>query len=106
MMANMPPMECPWCGREMEIGYLGGGRDWVYWSPRRPRALEVRQAEGRIRVDTQGSFLVRYHAAYYCPHCDKMVTDSGDMTAFQEGPAWWREEQKQSDTADEGEKDE
>ena len=26
-----PPMICPWCGQEMEVGTITGGRDSVQW---------------------------------------------------------------------------
>ena len=28
-----PPMKCPWCGQEMEVGYVTSGRDAVRWWP-------------------------------------------------------------------------
>ena len=26
-----PPMACPWCGQEMEVGYVTSGRDAARW---------------------------------------------------------------------------
>ena len=33
---RLPPESCPWCGQEMEQGYLYTGRDKIYWSPSGP----------------------------------------------------------------------
>ncbi len=30
---RLPPEPCPWCGKEMEQGFLTGGRDSVRWYP-------------------------------------------------------------------------
>ena len=32
-----PPMTCPWCGKEMEAGYIMGNRG-IWWAPGRPDA--------------------------------------------------------------------
>ena len=50
----LPPMTCPWCGKEMEPAYLNGGRDGVYWHKERPEVLFGNlEAE---RLDTDGTF--------------------------------------------------
>ena len=35
------PIPCPWCGKEMEVGYLCGGRDYVRLVRQRPGLLRI-----------------------------------------------------------------
>ena len=73
----LPPMTCPWCGKEMEAGYLMGNRG-VWWAPGRPDAwakwVSPATAEGAWQVDTEGEFFT-YQTAWYCPDCRKLVAD-------------------------------
>ena len=72
----LPPMTCPWCGKEMEPAYLNGGRDGVYWHKERPEVLFGNlEAE---RLDTDGTFWNRYKLAWYCPACRKLAADLPD----------------------------
>lgn len=38
---RLPPESCPWCGLEMEQGYLYTGRDKIYWSPGGPDSSTI-----------------------------------------------------------------
>ena len=74
----LPPMTCPWCGKEMEPAYLNGGRDGVYWHKERPEVLFGNlEAE---RLDTDGTFWNRYKLAWYCPACRKLAADLMDAS--------------------------
>ena len=72
----LPPMTCPWCGKEMETGYIMG--QGVWWAPGRPGALEkwagASGAVGAVQVDTEGG-LFPYRTAWLCPDCRKLVAD-------------------------------
>lgn len=77
---RLPPEKCPWCGKEMEQGFLMGGRG-VFWY----RGIPTRKAlwfspgnENIMRVDTEG-FFSSYHVAWHCPDCKKMTIDAADL---------------------------
>lgn len=73
------PIPCPWCGREMEIGYLMGGRG-VYWRPGRPGGFFT-GLEDYERLDTDGTLLSSYKFAWYCAGCRKLVLDLPEHTS-------------------------
>lgn len=76
---------CPWCGQEMETGYLVGGRDPVRWVKERPRAFHLTAFEDALVVNDEGGWLTSYKTAWLCRQCRKMVLDvpeeSGDWTS-------------------------
>ena len=77
---RLPPEKCPWCGEDMEQGFLMGGRG-VAWHRGIPtgKARWLSPGGGNImRVDTEGDIL-RYHTAWYCPDCKKMTIDASDL---------------------------
>ena len=77
---ELPPEKCPWCGKDMEQGFLMGGRG-VFWYRGIPagRSLWISPGnEDTIRVDAEG-FLTTYHTAWYCPACKKMTIDASDL---------------------------
>ena len=106
---RLPPEKCPWCGKDMEQGFLMGGRG-VVWHRGIPagKALWLRPGrENIMRVDTQGDIL-RYHTAWYCPECKKMTIDAADLQTEVERnqaafPVGAEETASQSDEAKEGE---
>ena len=64
---RLPPEKCPWCGKDMEQGFLMGGRG-VFWY----RGIATGKArwnpgsENIIRIDTDGDqILTVYHTAWY-----------------------------------------
>lgn len=62
---------CPWCGGEMELGYLCGGRGVYYQSW---------QANGRrFRVDNEGGLFYSYRRTWYCRKCERMVMNAAGM---------------------------
>lgn len=77
---RLPPEKCPWCGEDMEQGFLMGGRG-VAWHRGIPtgKARWLSPGGGNImRVDTEGDIL-RFHTAWYCPDCKKMTIDASDL---------------------------
>ena len=71
-----PPMKCPWCGQEMEAGYITGGRG-VYWQHGVPTAQKLWLGVGAgnpLRVDTAGG-VAGYQTAYFCRACRRMVLE-------------------------------
>lgn len=72
-----PPMACPWCGREMEMGYLSGSRG-VFWIRGVPTARKFWLGAGRgniIRVDTEGGLMTPHRTAWLCRACRRMVME-------------------------------
>ena len=70
-----PPMACPWCGREMEVGSITGGRDGAKWWPGWPPKPIAGLDAPFLRVDHEGGFLCSYKAAYLCRSCRRMVLE-------------------------------
>ena len=106
---RLPPEQCPWCRKDMEQGFLMGGRG-VFWYRGIPagKALWISPGnEDTIRVDAEG-FLTTYHTAWYCPDCKKMTIDAADLQTEAEKnqaafPVGAEETASQSDEAKEGE---
>lgn len=67
------PIPCPWCGKEMEVGYLVGGRDSVRLVRQRPGLLQI--AEDALYIRGDGTFWCDYKIAWTCPDCRKLVAD-------------------------------
>ena len=70
--APPPPMVCPWCGREMEVGWITAGRDGAQWRPGWPPKLFSRAF---VCIDHAGSVLHRRKTAYLCRDCRRMVLE-------------------------------
>lgn len=103
-MMNLPPPEkCPWCGQDMEQGYLVGGRG-VQW---RPGALTKKEARkilwvGAVMLEDSLSVLdeektIPYKTTWLCRDCGKMVFDM---------PKWCAQPGVPSDASGEPEKPE
>lgn len=88
-----PKEVCPWCGREMERGYLLGGRDGITWTPGFLTARAAwlgpsGEAKGRrLKVNDEGEF-ISYKTAWYCGDCRKMVIDAAGMRAVNAAYTW------------------
>lgn len=68
------PILCPWCGKEMEVTYIRGGRDGVYWQRTRPSVGLT--GDGDVeRLDTDGGILNSYKYTWYCKDCRRLVLD-------------------------------
>lgn len=87
-LAAEPPEKCPWCGKDMERGYLRTGNGGLIWTPGRmttraawigpPRELRERQ----LRVDNEGDFTT-WKTVWYCPDCEKMTIDAAGLKSPQ-----------------------
>ena len=75
-----PPMICPWCGQEMRMGYLVGGRDAVRLVWERPGAFRLADADGTLYLRGDGSFWSDYKLAWHCGACRKLVLDTANCT--------------------------
>lgn len=92
-LAAEPPEKCPWCGKDMERGYLITGRGGIVWTPGRmtTRAAwigpskEVR--DRRLRVDNEG-FLASYKTTWYCRDCEKMTIDASGLLSPENTDRW------------------
>ena len=109
-LAAEPPEKCPWCGKDMERGYLGTGRGITMWTPGRPsaKAALIGPSGGtrrrQLRVDHEGGFLTfigffTYKTAWYCQDCAKMVMDTADMPHPHDGTLDWPERPKDEEEA-------
>ena len=58
-----PPMICPWCGQEMEVGTITGGRDSVQWWPGWPNRF-FGASGPEIDILHEGSLFNRYKTAW------------------------------------------
>ena len=77
--APITPEKCPWCGKDMERGYIDGGRDYsVMWRNSRPRGLlGIFQPEDAREIDIldEGDGLWCYKTIWYCRDCGKMTLE-------------------------------
>ena len=86
---TLPQEACPWCGKNMEQGFMTGDRG-VYWMRGVPDT-KVKWFgagdENTMRVDVEGLFYT-YKTTWYCPDCQKMILDAADLqTRAEEYPA-------------------
>ena len=73
---RLPPEKCPWCGKDMEQGFLMGGRDGTRWCPGIYKFDPFRGLDGNtIDILTDGTGLVCYKVAWFCRGCGKMIFD-------------------------------
>ena len=73
----LPPEKCPWCGKEMEQGFITGGRDGVRWHPGIHKFEFFRDLDGNSFdiLSDGGAFSGYYKTAWLCRECGKMVLD-------------------------------
>ena len=64
-------MTCPWCGQEMEVGYVTGARGVHYHRgmPTTKRLWLGAGPDNTMRVDAEGGLLTPYCRAYLCRTC-------------------------------------
>ena len=76
---RLPPEPCPWCGREMEQGFLTGGRDGVHWYPGVYKFDLIRGLDGNaMDLLDEYSAWNRYKTVWLCRDCKKMVFNMPD----------------------------
>ena len=70
--APAAPMRCPWCGREMELGYLYS-KECILWVDQEPGAfLGVLSAGKELYVSDEG-VTTEYKSCWYCSTCGRLV---------------------------------
>lgn len=79
---RLPPEPCPWCGKEMEQGFLTGGRDGVRWHPGIYK-FELFQSLGGIDVLEEGTW-VPYKTTWLCRDCKKAVFHMPDPSEYED----------------------
>lgn len=82
-----PPMTCPWCGQEMEVGTIAGVRDSVLWWPGWPNKVFGASGQG-IDIIHEGSLWHRYKTAYLCRACRRMVLEFSEEALETTSSAW------------------
>lgn len=75
---RLPPEKCPWCGKDMEQGFLATGRDPVRWYPGVYKFEFFRGLDGNaIDICNEGgAFSGYYKIVWLCRECRKMVFDT------------------------------
>ena len=96
--APPPPMACPWCGQEMEVGTIIGGRDLVQWWPGWPKRVFGANGPG-IHIDYEGGLLHKYKTAYLCRACRRMVLEFSEE-ALETEPSGWEEAPAETGSAE------
>ena len=76
---RLPPEPCPWCGKEMEQGFLTGGRDGVRWYPGIYKFDLIRGLDGdAMDLLDEYSGWSRYKTVWLCRDCKKAVFNMPD----------------------------
>lgn len=76
---RLPPEKCPWCGKDMEQGFILGGRDAVRWYPGVYKFELFRGLDGdAIDLLSDGSGFTSYKIIWLCRDCKKAVFDMPD----------------------------
>lgn len=77
------PETCPWCGKEMRLGYLdavsGGDIWWVTEKPGLKSELVGADPNTSLLVSDEGMFYT-YKTAWYCGACKRMTLNCEKMT--------------------------
>lgn len=77
---RLPPEKCPWCGKDMEQGFLVEGRDSVRWYSGVFKRDFLRGVDGSaIPIINEGSLWGGYYkTTWLCRACKKAVFDMPD----------------------------
>ena len=71
-------MNCPWCGREMQVGEIqGDGRRCVRFYPEGVKYTmgDILCGIGRL-LAVKNKWSVFHLPAHYCGHCKRMVVET------------------------------
>ena len=78
---RLPPEPCPWCGKDMEQGYMMGDRGGITWYA---GVLTTKAAwigdssKEHFNLASEGVFTM-YKTVWLCRECGKMVFDMPDL---------------------------
>lgn len=85
---RLPPEKCPWCGKDMEQGFMTGGRDSAaYWYSGVYKFNPLRglgTADMIDVLDEGGAWEGCYKTIWLCRDCKKMVFDVTDALEHRE----------------------
>ena len=70
--APAAPMRCPWCGREMELGYLYS-KECILWVDRKPGAILGALSAGKELYVSDEGVTTEYKSCWYCSTCGRLV---------------------------------
>ena len=69
-------MKCPYCGKELESGFLKSSR-WIHWG--KERALGFVRKDIRVTKNgLDGFFEGHFAEAQYCSACQKIIASIQD----------------------------
>ncbi len=76
---HLPPEPCPFCGKEMEQGFITGGRDGVHWYPGIYKFDPFRGLSGeRMDVLDDSAGFACFKITWLCRECRKVIFDMPD----------------------------
>ena len=67
-------MKCPYCGEEMQTGYLQSARP-VLWSPQKKKMMFLASEMEDVRI-TEGLWNGCFAVADYCELCEKVIVST------------------------------
>ena len=68
-------MKCPYCGKEMVLGYIQC-RDGVVWTPKKQLVAALSSlGRGSVSLSNTATGNARTTCAYRCEDCKKVVID-------------------------------
>ena len=76
---RLPPEKCPWCGKDMEQGYMMGGRGitWYAGVLTTKAAWIGDSSKEHFNLESEGVFTM-YKTVWLCRDCKKMIFDMPD----------------------------
>ena len=83
---RLPPEKCPWCGKDMEQGFIAGGRDAVRWYPGVYKFEFFRGLDGDAidLCDEGGIWSGLYKTVWLCRDCKKAVFTMPDPLSYED----------------------
>ena len=86
--APPPSMACPWCGQEMEVGWIPG-KDIIRWWSGVPTAKDKwlgggPSGESHMTLKMEGGLFGRYLTTWHCAACRKLVLDTSECCLEEE----------------------
>ena len=85
-LEELPPMNCPWCGKEMTKGYLMGGRDAMRWSVEKPGTIFGSAFLDTVQIRDEDIWN-NYKTCWHCIPCRRLVVDVPEQK--EEMPFGW-----------------
>lgn len=91
-------MCCPWCGQEMELGYLYS-KECILWVDQEPGAfLGVLSAGREIYVSDEG-VIAQYKKCWHCSACGRLVVQLSNKKARPSSQECWDEFRRYAEQA-------